>query len=562
MTETDAPYATLVNAAADAIDAGRVDQASQLLESALERQFEPVAAEALAALDRCRAGEAIDLPGVAETLRIDGDDDDFFGADFVVDASELDNPPDSLATTEIKIQPDEEFEDIGLDELDDLARSSGEMPAFRSTLKTGWTSDEAAVPDVASDSELDAALAQVQSERVPSGDPAALQSFDVRSRTQRFTGDQLAIAESGEFPVADDLPSQDESGPIAREDTGVRYRGGVAPPPPSHRRASAPNEPAVAPTRATAQPQAEPPDKATPGNPIFETSPGPPGSGTYPAATADAARSDAEGRMPLAEPGTQDTAKHPKPQLHAASETPLMSAADVARAQKQLNTVRFGGAPAAFLSGDSDRFDILSDTEPDSQGPEGSAQVVTASAQEADTVPAEPIAHPAPPPPQPPVAQEPPVEDITPMPGAVDGGVATDRLDAVPERAFAALPVADLLKRAGMLLQRGDLASAINIYDEVLAAEPGNAEAMRKRRSADQRMGMIRMAALEPLDRAPRADLAAAAAASDLTPQMMFLLTQADGYATLYDLIDLSGMSTNDATGVLQNLVDLGYLRF
>ena len=459
MNESDASYAELANAAADAMAEGRLDDATELLEAALEHNFEPVAAEALGALDRSRAGELIDLVGVADTIRIDADDDGVFGTDLVVDASALEASPDSFVTAEVNIQPDDDFEEFDDDELEELDEHSSEMLAF---------------------------------------------------------GDVSPLDVSPNVPEA---PPQRSAGARASEESGVRYVGGVTPPPPSHRQPSVPMD---------AQGDVPVESETMQGVPAFGA------SGPQPPQTSGAVRRS------TVELNVQRTARHPAPRVHP--ETDILI--DTGAALDDEGPEALDDAFIAEGVAETQEFPAPDATE--------ELAVQHAEVDKADGARAE---EPVPPPPL-------SADALSPSPGPVVNDVITDRHDAVEPGEFGALPVADLLSRARILFDRGDLASAINLYDEVLAAEPGNGEAMQRRRAADERMGLIRMAALEPLDRAPQANLVAASTATELTPQMMFLLTQADGVSTLHDLIDLSGLSTSEASLVLLSLIERELLRF
>ncbi|MCB9521198.1 MAG: hypothetical protein H6698_01510 [Myxococcales bacterium] len=123
------------------------------------------------------------------------------------------------------------------------------------------------------------------------------------------------------------------------------------------------------------------------------------------------------------------------------------------------------------------------------------------------------------------------------------------------------VPAAELIERVKIMLGKGDLASADQLVRDVLASEPGNAEALRLQRDIVAKLSMLKMASLQPLDRVPRADLGAVAGAS-LNPRSMFLLSQVDGTSTLQDIIDMSGMSAGDAADQLAELIAKGVLRF
>lgn len=121
--------------------------------------------------------------------------------------------------------------------------------------------------------------------------------------------------------------------------------------------------------------------------------------------------------------------------------------------------------------------------------------------------------------------------------------------------------ISDLLDRVRVLLGRGDLASSKQLVDEVLATDPGHGEAQALARDITGRLAMLRIFSLEPMDRVPRQNLAAAAEVG-LSPRSMFVLSMADGSSTLEDLVDLSGMPRSDATEILSELIQKGALEF
>ena len=122
-------------------------------------------------------------------------------------------------------------------------------------------------------------------------------------------------------------------------------------------------------------------------------------------------------------------------------------------------------------------------------------------------------------------------------------------------------PVNDLLDRVRVLLGRGDLASAQQLVEEVLLTDPGHGDAQALARDIAGRLTMLRLSALEPMNRTPRQDLGAVAGAG-LSPRSMFVLSMADGSSSLEDLVDLSGMSRADALEILAGLIQKGALVF
>jgi hypothetical protein len=123
------------------------------------------------------------------------------------------------------------------------------------------------------------------------------------------------------------------------------------------------------------------------------------------------------------------------------------------------------------------------------------------------------------------------------------------------------LPVPALIERARALMGRGDLASAQALVDEAIAVDDSHPDAIVLRSELDQRLSMLRMAGLQPLERVPVADMSRAGAL-DGNQRAFYLLTLADGSLSLQDLIDLSGMQTSEAATVLTLLIERGALRF
>ncbi len=110
------------------------------------------------------------------------------------------------------------------------------------------------------------------------------------------------------------------------------------------------------------------------------------------------------------------------------------------------------------------------------------------------------------------------------------------------------------LAMARTLRDRGDIASAIQTVDALLANEPNDHRAHALRKSLQRQLTALRMSQLEPLDRAPQL----AGRPSGLTPRSMFLLTFVDGMSSLQDIIDLSGLPPAEAGELLLELLDAG----
>ncbi len=137
----------------------------------------------------------------------------------------------------------------------------------------------------------------------------------------------------------------------------------------------------------------------------------------------------------------------------------------------------------------------------------------------------------------------------------------TGRMRPVGElESAAALPIPALLEQARALASRGDLASAVELLDEILSSDPQHLEAQELRADVGKRIGMLRLSALEPLDRVPRLDVGKVTTVR-LTPQSMFIVSLADGSLTLRDMIDMSGMSVLAAAEIIGDLINADVLR-
>ena len=109
----------------------------------------------------------------------------------------------------------------------------------------------------------------------------------------------------------------------------------------------------------------------------------------------------------------------------------------------------------------------------------------------------------------------------------------------------------------------GELDKAEACLDALDARWPDNAEVAgfhnEIRKAREQRLVNL----VEPVHRVPMANAHAdAAALAALNPRRMFIVSLADGMATIEDLIDMSGMPPNEARVAIGSLIDLGVLVF
>ena len=150
----------------------------------------------------------------------------------------------------------------------------------------------------------------------------------------------------------------------------------------------------------------------------------------------------------------------------------------------------------------------------------------------------------------------------TPLPASAGivarSGIAVS--DRPTEPVDAGVGVGGVLDRIELLLRKGDVASALQLLQDAEAMAPDDHRVQKVGRDVRAQLSMLREARLEPLDRTPTANLAAATNTMGLTPAMMFVLTQADGFASLRDLLDLSGLPRDQAAAVVLELYDAGLL--
>lgn len=145
----------------------------------------------------------------------------------------------------------------------------------------------------------------------------------------------------------------------------------------------------------------------------------------------------------------------------------------------------------------------------------------------------------------PPVVAEPaPSGDITTPPGAEES-------------------VEETMSRVKRLRDRGDVASALQGVELVLAVDASHPEAYALREQLRHQLTVLRMAQLEPLDRVPNVTPAAMSGVSRrLNTRSAFLLSRVDGFSSIRDIIDMSGLPALEAIETMQQLIDEGFVRF
>jgi len=109
--------------------------------------------------------------------------------------------------------------------------------------------------------------------------------------------------------------------------------------------------------------------------------------------------------------------------------------------------------------------------------------------------------------------------------------------------------------------ERSDFASALAGANEILEREPDNVEAARLRDAILRQLLNIKRSQLEPLDRVPTV-VSGSLARANLNARTMFIVSLCDGVATLEEIIDVCGIPREDAYDMAQQLLDDGILRF
>jgi hypothetical protein len=144
-------------------------------------------------------------------------------------------------------------------------------------------------------------------------------------------------------------------------------------------------------------------------------------------------------------------------------------------------------------------------------------------------------------------------------------GVASTQVDVVPSP-----PVEDeearrqrWLKESRAARDRGDLAIALRLAEDALAADPSDPDVLSHIQGLKRQFLRIRMAQLEPLSRVPVLNYGVVATSKEsLNQRLVYLFPLVDGMTSLQDIIDISGLSTADAVDALVQLVELRLLTF
>lgn len=106
---------------------------------------------------------------------------------------------------------------------------------------------------------------------------------------------------------------------------------------------------------------------------------------------------------------------------------------------------------------------------------------------------------------------------------------------------------------------RGDLGRALDELQRVLELDPAHVEALSMTHNLRRQLARLRLAQLEPLDRVPLPNLAAA---SKMTSEFVFILQFADGVSTLQDVVDLTGWPQDKVVDNLLQMIEQQVLYF
>ncbi len=158
----------------------------------------------------------------------------------------------------------------------------------------------------------------------------------------------------------------------------------------------------------------------------------------------------------------------------------------------------------------------------------------------------------------------PPSADQTVPEGAVSKDILdTYRRQIEMSREPSAVGSAQSVERARALFETYAFVEAYHCVEEVAAADPGAFGLVAVRKQIHEVYGRILEARLAPLDR--RVSLAIepnAIYGLGIDPKTMFLLTQVDGYTTIAELIDVSGLSLIQTCETLLSLLERQVLSF
>lgn len=119
--------------------------------------------------------------------------------------------------------------------------------------------------------------------------------------------------------------------------------------------------------------------------------------------------------------------------------------------------------------------------------------------------------------------------------------------------------VARAMAEARQARDRGDLGRALDELQRVLEMDAANVEALSMTHNLRRQLARLRLAQLEPLDRVPLPNLAAA---SKMTSEFVFILQFADGVSTLQDVVDLTGWPQDKVVDNLLQMIEQKVLYF
>jgi hypothetical protein len=136
----------------------------------------------------------------------------------------------------------------------------------------------------------------------------------------------------------------------------------------------------------------------------------------------------------------------------------------------------------------------------------------------------------------------------------MDGGALT-----LVDRSRPSEPALDLMAEVRARYALDDLTGALKMAELLLGADAHNAEAKQFASTCRQRLELLYTSQVGPLDATPRVDVPDTDIRwLGLDHRAGFLLSRVDGFTTLEELLDLSGMPRLEALKTVLSLVDAG----
>ncbi|MBK7775593.1 MAG: hypothetical protein IPI43_15905 [Sandaracinaceae bacterium] len=148
-------------------------------------------------------------------------------------------------------------------------------------------------------------------------------------------------------------------------------------------------------------------------------------------------------------------------------------------------------------------------------------------------------------------------DNASPLPMGLpemDGGALT-----LVDRSRPSEPALDLMAEVRARYALDDLTGALKMAELLLGADAHNAEAKQFASTCRQRLELLYTSQVGPLDATPRVDVPDTDIRwLGLDHRAGFLLSRVDGFTTLEELLDLSGMPRLEALKTVLSLVDAG----